>query len=1294
MKGNDMKSKTNILNRTLRVLMVCVTIISTLFTSSIPTFASSLSLDEPTNYYYTGISPNTGYSMTHNIYVLKMDGNKVFCIESGIVANGGEGYTPESYISTKKDKLSKIAYYGYTITNQSHYDYAVTQAMIWEELGDQRQSTTIPNYDQHKAEIMALVNRHDTLPSWNRQTVNVKVGDSITITDSNNVIADMSLESNNINATLKQNANSLVITPSKDSNNGSITYRKVPQNKIGTSIVYRKPNEQSMVEFHLDSAKQASVKVNVIKLGNLQVAKIDEETGNPLANAKLKFEYSGISKEVVTDSNGVATIKDIPEGTTVTVSEVTAPNGYVNKGEMKKVIIKPNETITVTLGNKEQLGQVLLEKSGKDFGTSMANKYYSLGGAVYDIYQDDGIKISTMTTDTNGKATSVPLKLGYYYALETKAPAGYQLNKEKIPFELNYAGQTVEITSTSITQVEVEQKGNVTLIKEDAKTGAKAQGAATLDGAVYELRRTSDNQLIKEVTIKNGKAVVSNINLDDYYWIETQAPEGYLKDTEKHPFQLKYAGQTAETAVQSTTVKETVITGGFDLVKFGNYDWLTNLFSDKEMKPLENVEFSVYSDTTGKLVQKGLTDKEGYLKFGELPYDRYTVKETKTPKGYKATGDFKVTIHEQNETHHYAIENKVIEEKLKVVKVDAETEKVIPRADAGFHIKNLQTDKLVSMNKFNEEGKTDTFFTNDEGYLLLPETLSYGDYELIEVQAPEGYVLAKGPMKFTVDGSHQNGLIEIHFKDYSQKGIVDFTKTGQMPIGVEVKESDYGQVYEFQYDHTSIACVTYRIEAIEDITTNDGTTRVKKGETVATLTTDEQGTWQSPELYLGNYQAVEVSAPNGFIVDSTPISFELKYAGQLVELTSTSLTATNDFQSLDIQLIKDEESITDWNDNQPELENIKGNDKVFGLFTRDEQSMSEDLQVPANALVSYQTVKDGIAVFDLKLPEGKYYLKELDAGTRHVTNDTEFEIEFTAENNQATYPIHVYDNTVIYGEDAVEKTGKPIVNKLHFNAFTLKKVNEHANFDKEHGLSFTYDTLGTGASFTLETKDGEVMQEVTIDKDGLGIFETIPVGTFYLKEKAPSSDKLILSKDVIRIESTKDGIKAYDKDNQLLGESPAPSEEIEEPILFELTNYLKKGTAELTKKDVSTGEILSNTGIRILNDKKEVVVEGRTNEKGVFTFEQLPIGTYYFQEFDAPDGYRLDETPLKFEIKEDGKVVKCEMTNQKLETPKRTDRFPNTGTTMNKNLLIMGFVAVTSALGLFYARKKKGKTTN
>lgn len=518
-------------------------------------------------------------------------------------------------------------------------------------------------------------------------------------------------------------------------------------------------------------------------------------------------------------------------------------------------------------------------------------------------------------------------------------------------------------------------------------------------------------------------------------------------------------------------------------------------------------------------------------------------------------------------------------------------------------------------------------------------------------------------------------------------------KTGQTPIDVTVKESDYGKVHEFVYEYKPIADVTYRIEAVEEIKTNDGTVRAKKGETVATITTDKNGEWQSPELYLGKYQAIEVSAPNGFILDDRPIPFELKYAGQLVELTSTSITATNDFQSLDIQLFKNEESISSWNNNQPEIEAIKGNNKVFGVFTRETQNVSETIQVPENTLIAYQAVKDGKATFSLQLPQGKFYLKEIDAGSSHVADDTEYDFEFTAENNHVTFPIHIYQDTVAYGRETMQKiTRNPILNKLHFNEFTIKKVNETAHFDKETGVEFAYDALGTGAVFALENKDGEVLQEVTITKDGLGVFTNIPVGTFYLKEKAPSSDQYLVSKDVIRIESTKEGIKAFNAENELLGEQPVSLEETEATILFEVKNYLIKGTAELTKKDVSTGELLPDTGVRILDKEKNVIVEGRTNDKGIFTFEQLPKGIYYFQEFDAPKGYELDETPIPFEIKENGKVVTCVMTNKKIETPSTPDRsLPKTGDTSNIGFALIGLAVSATAIGVLYFRRKKAK---
>lgn len=1193
------KSK-NILKRVTTCFMVLVTVCSTLFTTSTPVFASSLALDERTEYSYTGVSPITGYSITHSVYVLKIDGKKVFCVESGVPANSGEGYIAESYINSKKDLLSKIAYYGYTATDQTHYDYAVTQVMIWEELGDQYISSTIPNYHARKAEIMELVNKHNNLPSWNGQEINVAVGESLTLTDSNGVFSDMTLESNTTNAIVNQDENKLTITPSSTLKEGTITFRKVPSSAVGTSIIYKKPNQQSMVEFHLESSVQATIKV------------------------------------------------------------------------------------------KEQLGKVTLTKTGKESGTTMFNQYYSLKGAVYGIYSEDGTKVTTITTDKDGKATSSSIKLGKYYALEETAPNGYVQNINKIHFELKYAGQTVEITSTSISQGEQEQKGSATLIKEDSETGAIPQGAASLDGAVYELRRTSTDEVVETVTTKNGKETVKNLYLDDYYWIEVKAPEGYLIDVEKHHFKLEYAGQTVETAVHSTTVKEVVITGGFDLVKFGNYDWkttLASLLNTKEIKPLEGVEFSVYSDTTGKLVQKGVTGSQGYLKFEDLPYDTYTVKETKTPEGYETAKDFKVMIREQNDTFHYAVENKVIEEKLKVVKVDVETGNTVPRADAGFQIKSLQTGELVTMPKLNEDGVTDTFYTNDEGYLITSERLSYGEYALIEVQAPEGYVLAKEPVTFNVDGSN-DGVVEIRFEDMSQKGIVNFTKTGQTPIGITTTDSDYGIVYEFIYDYEPITGVTYRIEAVEDIVTNDGTVRAKKGEVVATLTTDENGEWQSPELYLGKYQAVEASAPSGYILDTTPISFELKYAGQTVELTSTALTAKNDFQSLDIQLFKNEESISSWSDNKPKIETVKGNHKVFGIFTREAQNITEEIQVPENALVGYQTVTDGVATFELQLPQGKYYLKEIDTGDSHTTNDVEYDFAFTAENNHATYPISIYDDTVAYGKETLLKIARtPILNTLHFNEFSIKKVNEQAVFDKEAGITFNYDSLGTGAIFTLEDEVGEIIQEVKIDKDGIGTFSNVPVGTFYLKEKATSSDNYVLSDAVIRIESTKEGIKAYDENNALLGEQEIGTEE--STVLFEVKNRLVKGIAELTKKDVSTGELLPDTGVRILDEDKNIIAEGRTDENGVFTFEQLPKGIYYFQEFDAPDGYELDETPMQFEIKEDVEVVKCVMTNHVI---RELSTAPKTGDTTNTAILLLGMAVSTTTLGILYFRRKKTKT--
>ena len=1279
------------MNRTLRTaatMFSLMTIVAAFFIGPVMALAATVTNDQVANYSSTwNLSRFGGLHWTDDaVYMKKADGVPAFCIEHGVDLWGGADFTPSELSIAEKDQLSLISYYGYQL-DPTVLNYAVTQNIIWEELGDTLLSTTLPNYAAHKNQIMEKVIKHNAKPSFNGQTVELNVGDSISLTDSAGVLSNYQhLIENSANLKVEKNGNTLKLTAQANSKeSGKVQYNIAASQHIGQSFVYQKDRQQKVATFKLSNGGSFELNIKVNLNGNVRAKKIDQDTGKTLPNAKLKFEYNGQSKEVVTDSSGLAQINDIKAGTKVMISEVTAPNGYVNKGEIKEVVIKPNQTIEVILNNKEQLGQVNLTKVGREFGSSMFNQYYKLDGAIYGVYSKDGKKVGTMTTDAAGKAHLGNLKLGAYYAVEEKAPEGYLLNTEKIPFELTYAGQSVDISHTEIKATDQEQKGSAILKKEDEKTGTVPQGAASLDGAVYELHRVSNDELVATVTTKKGEAKVDNLPLDDYYWIEKTAPEGYQLDKTKHNFKLAYAGETVETSVQTTTVKEKVITGGFDLIKFGNYDW-----RDKKVKikPLENVEFSVTSETTKKVVVTGKTDKEGYLKFSELPYDTYKVKETKTPEGYRPIEPFKVTIKTQNETHHYALENKVIEEKLKVVKVDAETGKTIPRSDAGFKIKNKQTNQFVKMPNLNDDGTTEIFFTNEKGFLILSEALSYGKYELIEVQAPEGYILAKDPLPFKVDGSH-DGLIEIEFKDKSQKGMAVLTKHAKTPLGVEKKDSAYGDFYEFIFDDQLVAGVTFDIQAREDIVTHDGTVRAKKGDIVATATTNDKGEFATPLLYLGKYQAIEKSAPNGLVIDETPIPFELRYAGQQVDVTSTTLTAHNEFQSLLIRLHKKQEVIGSWNENNPEISEEEGSGQVFGLFTREEQTLSEELTVPANALVGFAKVEKGVVTFELQLPEGNYYAKELDAGESHVLDETEYDFTFEAKDNQALQEIEIWKDRVLYGKKQIGSKiiRTHILNELHFNEFQFRKVNEKAILKEKEEFQFTYSDLAKGAVFTLENEAGELIQTIEIDKESMGVVKNLPVGTFFLKEVKPSDDRFVLSDQVIKLVSTKEGVQAFDEEGN---ELKASDEEKE--ILFEVKNELIKGTFELTKKDVSTGELLPNTGIQILDEDKKVIIEGRTDDEGVFTFEQLPKGKYYFREFDAPEGYVIDDSYHEFEIKEQGEIIKCEMTNKKKELPEvkveSNKSLPQTGEDHSMLLSVLG-VSTLIVAGVVYWKKKK-----
>lgn len=136
---------------------------------------------------------------------------------------------------------------------------------------------------------------------------------------------------------------------------------------------------------------------------------------------------------------------------------------------------------------------------------------------------------------------------------------------------------------------------------------------------------------------------------------------------------------------------------------------------------------------------------------------------------------------------------------------------------------------------------------------------------------------------------------------------------------------------------------------------------------------------------------------------------------------------------------------------------------------------------------------------------------------------------------------------------------------------------------------------------------------------------------------------------------------------------------------LEIKNELIKGGVKLIKTDIVTGEPLPNTGIRILDEDKNILVEGRTDERGEFYFDNLPKGIYYCKEYEAPKGYQIDETPIRFEIKKNDEIVTCKMTNKKIEK----DSIHKTGDT--NNILLYGIGGVASGVLLLKMRRKKDK---
>ena len=877
--------------------------------------------------------------------------------------------------------------------------------------------------------------------------------------------------------------------------------------------------------------------------------------------------------------------------------------------ESHHVTVVSGKTATVTFNNKLRRGDLKIIKTSEDNlneGVTFHLYGTSLSGIAVDEYA---------VTDADGVATFEDVLISGstpYTVEEVDTAVRYVVPEaQSAPIRWN------QVTNRSF--LNILKKFSVTVTKSDAETGT-AQGDASLAGAVYGIYK-GETLVDTYITDKNGQFVTKEYICDDDWTVrEINPSEGYLLDTTVHKVGAEPQLYTVEHNQTANDVTEQVAKGNVAIIKHTDN-------GDTQIETPENgAEFAVYLKAVGSYDNAKDTerdyltcDESGFAQTKDLPYGIYTVHQVSGWEGSELMPDFDVFISQNEATYRYLINNAPFNSFIKIVKQDAGTGKTIPYAGAGFKIYDPDGNPVTMTFTYPTSTNIDVFYTDDEGSLITPEKLPYGrGYSIVEVQAPYGYVLDETPIYFDVtqeNSIEESGvtIIKVNKKNFAQKGTIAVEKTGEVFFGVSVSGgidesgNELPIIYQPQYEKRGLPGAVYEIVAAEDIITPDGTVRNHKGDVVDTIITDENGIAMSCELYLGEYEVREVTAPNGMVLNPESRFVELVYAGQNVAVTETATSFENERQKVEISLVKSIEQNERFDiGTNGEMKNI-----TFGLFAAEEIVSASGTSIPANGLIEIVSLnEDGTATIKTDLPYGRYYVQEIATDSHYKLSDAKYPIIFEyVGQDTAVVKIAVND-------------GKAIKNDLIYGSVSGKKVDEDGN------------ALGGAMIGLFRTDDGEFTKEnalmtTTSAEDGSFSFENIPCGTWYVREiEQPTG--FVLDDTIYPVTIGTDG----------------------QVVEIEIVNEYGRGNIHLTKVDSEypdnklTGAVFevykdSNNNSK-LDEGDELLGTLTEKEIGEYGMNDLFYGRYFVKETKAPDGFVLDTDVYEVVIDTDGKTYDVE----------------------------------------------------
>ena len=969
------------------------------------------------------------------------------------------------------------------------------------------------------------------------------------------------------------------------------------------------------------------------------------------ADGTLIYKKGALVKDnLVTGDDGSVTLKDLYLGT-YTVTETKAPDNYVCKGESKTVeLVYAGQTVEVqtvsaTFLNERQKAAVRVEKQDEETKNPLSGGIYGLYAAE-DIKVDGktvvpkGTLIEKATTGADGKASyKAELPINYSYSIrEIQAPELYLRNSEDTyTFTFKFTNDKEEKVNFSHTFTNKRVNATIDLVKEDSETGNSAQGDAVFEGAIYGLYAREDinhpdgrsgvlykkdEQVATLTTDKEGKASVSNLYLGKYYLKEITPPVGYLLDEEEHDVNCNYEGDQVETVKRNTVSKEDVIKQPFQLIKAADNDktdadllkgagFSAYLISSLTVKDDGSYDFT--NATPIVLTEDGktemFTDERGYACSIPIPYGRYIVRETTTPHNFMPVDDFIVTVTENSSTPQVwrVLLDDEFKAKLKIVKQDDETKQPVLLANTEFKVYDLDAKKYVEqVTTYPNTVVHKSYFTDENGYLILPESLKCGNYRIEEVSAPDGYtqntqyveIKVDKNTAYQMDSVSGDAIITVTYENHPVKGKLVIHKSGETLKSFKK---------DFVYEEASLEGAEFEIYAAEDIFTPDhqvdeqGNRHViyAKDTLVKTVTTDKNGEAVIKDLPLGKYRVKETKAPSGFVLnpDSQEVSFI--YKDQNTPEIEEKLEFSNERQKVELSVEKQDAETG---------KVLKG--ATFGLYNKEAISSGDKVIVKADTLLQEITSNEkGKAAFTLDLPLGRYYVKELQAPAGYVSSDEILEFD-------ATYQ----------GQDV--KTIK--LKSVKKNQPTTVEVTK---------ADITTGTELDGASMSVLDKDGNVIDSWTSVKDSPHVIKRLQVGKTYIlrEELAPygylrATDVEFTISDTAEVQKVKmeDEVPVarllVNKKGEFLDSVSLLDNA--KGMIEHLFNYVTGNLTDVTFNVYAAEAIRAADGVSAdYYAADELVGSITTDGNGIAQMDNLPLGRYYIVEKETSHGYVLDNEP-------------------------------------------------------------------